>query len=59
MEFHAHVDASCITLGAVLTQEGGEGLDHPIVFASQRLSKEEKNYSTTEREGIAMVYSLQ
>lgn len=58
-EFHVHVDASCIALGAVLTQAGREGLDHPITFASQRLSKAEKNYSTTEREGLAMVYALQ
>ena len=43
VEFHVHVDASCITLGAMLTQEGGEGLDHPIAFASRRLSKAEKN----------------
>eukprot|EP00253_Pinus_taeda_P020636 PITA_20636 len=36
VEFHVHVDASCRALGAVLTQEGREGLDHPIVFASHR-----------------------
>ena len=48
-----------IALGAVLTQEGGEGLDHPIAFKSRRLSKAEKNYSTTEREGLAMVDVLQ
>ena len=59
VEFHVHVDASCIVLGALLTQEGGEGLDHPITFASQRLSKAENNYSTTEHEGLAMVYMLQ
>ena len=59
VEFHVHVDALCIALGAVLIQEGGEGLDHPIVFTSRRLSKAEKNYSTTEHEGLAMVYALQ
>eukprot|EP00253_Pinus_taeda_P031233 PITA_31233 len=42
---------SCIVLGMVLTQEGAEGNDHPIAFASRRLSKAEKNYSTTEQEG--------
>lgn len=57
-EFHVHVDMSCITLGAVLTQNGGEGLDHPIAFASRRLSKSEKNYFTTKCEGLAMVYAL-
>lgn len=43
----------------MLTQEGREGLDHPIAFASQRLSKAKKTYSTIEREGLAMVYALQ
>jgi len=58
-EFHVHVDTLCIALGTVITQDGGEGLDHPIAFASHRLSKAEKNYSTIEREGLAMVYALQ
>jgi hypothetical protein len=34
-------------------------LDHPIAFASRKLSDSERNYNTTEREGLAMVYSLQ
>lgn len=34
-------------------------MDHPIVFASQRLSKVEKNYSTTKHKELAMVYALQ
>jgi len=58
MEFHVHVDMSCIALGAVLTQAGRGELDHPIAFTSRRLSKAEKNYSTTKREGLAMVYTL-
>lgn len=58
IEFHVHVDASCIALGVVLTQEGAEGIDHLIAFASRWLSKAEKNYSTTEHEGLAMVYML-
>ena len=59
MEFHVNVDASCIVLGAVLMQEGAEGVDHPIAFTSQKLSKAKKNYSTTEREGLAIIYVLQ
>jgi len=47
-EFHVHVDASCIALEVVLTQVGGEGFNHPITFTSRRLSKAEKNYSTTK-----------
>lgn len=58
-EFHVHIDASCIVLGAVLTQSSEGEMDHPIAFVSRKLSKAEKNYSTTEREGFAMVYTLQ
>jgi len=58
-EFHVHVDASCIALGVVLTQAGRGELDHPIAFASRRLSKAEKNYSTTESKWLVMVYMLQ
>ena len=47
-EFHLHVDASCTVLGAVLMQAGEGEMDHPIAFASRKLSKYEKNYNTTE-----------
>jgi hypothetical protein len=57
-EFHVHVDASSIALGVVLSQPGEGDIDHPIAFASRKLSISEKNYTTTEREGLAMVYAL-
>jgi len=46
-------------LGIVLAQSGEGNIDHPIAFASRKLSTAEKNYTTTEREGLAMVYALQ
>ena len=58
-EFHVHVDASCIALGAVLTQAKEREMDHPIAFMSRKLSKAENNYSATEREGLVMVYAHQ
>jgi len=58
-EFHVHVDASCIVLGVILTEASEGELDHPVAFASRKLSKAEKNYLMTKREGLAMVYSLQ
>ena len=58
-EFHVHVDASSVVLGVVLVHPGDDDLDHPIDFASQKLSFIEKNYTTTECEGLAMVYALQ
>jgi hypothetical protein len=57
--FHVHVNASAITLRAILAQPGVGDLDHPIAFASRKLSYSEQNYNTTEREGLAMVYALQ
>ena len=58
-EFHVHVNASCITLGVVLAQSGEGNIDHPIAFASRKLSTTENNYTMIEREGLAMVYALQ
>jgi len=57
--FHVHVDATSIALGIILAQLGDGAIDHPIAFASRKLSSEERNYTTTEREGLAMVYALQ
>jgi hypothetical protein len=58
IEFHVHVDASGITRGAILVQPGEGNMDHPIYFSSQNLAQDEHNYTTTEREGIDMVYVL-
>ena len=58
-DFHVHVDASCIDLGVVLAQSGEGNIDHPIAFASRKLSTVEKNYTMIEQEGLAMVYALQ
>jgi hypothetical protein len=57
-EFHVHVDASGIALGAVLTQPREGDIDHPIIFARRKLSDSYHNYNITEREGLAMVYVL-
>jgi hypothetical protein len=57
-EFHVHVDASSIALGAVLAQPGTGDIEHPLAFASRKLSTTETNYTTIEREGLAKVYAL-
>ena len=57
-EFHVHVATSSIALGVVLVQPGEGDMDHPIAFDSKKLSFAEKNYMTTEREGLVMVYVL-
>jgi hypothetical protein len=54
-----HVNASSISLGDVLAQRGTRDIDHPLSFDSRKLSTTEINYTTTKREGLAMVYALQ
>lgn len=34
-------------------------MDHPVHYASRKLSTAERNYTKTEREALGMVYSLQ
>lgn len=53
LPYDLHTDASNVGLGAVLVQSG-----RPISFASRTLSDAERNYSTTERECLAIVWSL-
>ena len=57
-EFILQTDASCEGLGAVLLQEEN-GVKHPIAFASKKLLPRECNYSTIEREALAIVWGVQ
>ncbi|KAL6730064.1 hypothetical protein Aduo_001060 [Ancylostoma duodenale] len=56
--FRIHTDASYYGLGAVLSQEGEDGLQHPVFFASKGLSKSEKGYHITDLEALAVVFAL-
>jgi hypothetical protein len=42
-EFHVHVDASSIVLGEIWTQPEEGDIDHPMEFASRKLSDLEQN----------------
>lgn len=55
--FQIHTDASSVGIGSVLVQEI-DGVEHPVAFHSRLLSKTERNYSTTERELLAVVDSV-
>lgn len=56
---HVHTDALNVSLGVVLAQTRDKNIDYPIYFVNKKLSTIERNYTTTEHESLAMVYSLQ
>jgi len=56
--FHVATDASDVGLGAVLYQLDDGGRARPIQFLSRTLLGAEKNYTVTEREGLAIVTAV-
>ena len=54
--FNLTTDASGYAIGGVLSQ-GPIGKDLPIAYASRLLNSAEQNYSTIEKECLAIVYS--
>ena len=50
-------DASNYALGAVLVQREGPE-EHPVEYASCLLSVAERNYTTTEREVLVVVWAV-
>ncbi|GFX66178.1 retrovirus-related Pol polyprotein from transposon 297 [Trichonephila clavipes] len=56
--FIIRTDASSYALGAVLLQVASPTDEQPVEYASRFLSSAEKNYLTTEREALAVVWAL-
>jgi hypothetical protein len=56
--FTVQCDASAYAIGGALTQyyDGGE---HVIAYLSRALTEQEKNYTATEREALAVIYCLE
>jgi len=55
--FDVTLDASGWCFSAILWQEDGEVGKKPIYFGSRQMSAAERNYTTTEREALAVVYA--
>ena len=53
--FIIHVDANDLGLGAVLMQESTEKLEHLIGYFSQKFNSSQRNYSTNEKEVLALI----
>lgn len=58
-QFKLAVDASDVAVGAVLLQEDKDGVDHPICYFSKKFKTNQRNYSTVEKERLALVLALQ
>ncbi|GET00072.1 enzymatic polyprotein; endonuclease; Reverse transcriptase, putative [Rhizophagus clarus] len=56
--FLLFTDTSITALGAVLEQEQEDGLRHPIAYASRSTSESEQNYSSTELECAAVIWTV-
>lgn len=58
LPFILTTDASNFALGAVLSQIQ-DNIEKPIAFGSRTLNKAEENYSTTEKEALAIIWAVE
>ena len=57
LPFKVMCEANDFTIGAVLGQRK-DGKPHVIYYASKTLNAEQRNYTTTEKELLAVVFAL-
>ena len=57
--FKLYIDASDVGLGVVLMQEDNQGKDRVICYEAKTLLSAEKNYHTTEKECLAVMWTMQ
>ena len=57
--FKLVVDVSEVASGSALLQEDKVGVDHPVCYYSKNFNKSELNYSTIEKECLALVLAIQ
>ena len=57
--FYMNCDASDVSIGSILYQEDEEGNHQVISFASRTLNKCERNYHTTEKELLSIVFACE
>lgn len=59
LPFLVQCDASDRGMGVVLSQVNEKGEEHPVVYASRKLTSREQAYSTTEKECACLVWALE
>ena len=52
------IDASDIGAGGIVVQEDSHGVEHPVGYFSKKFLKHQKNYSTIEKETLALLLAL-
>ena len=57
--FKLAVDASDLGAGAVLFQADSNDIDHPVSYFSKKFNRHQRNYSTVEKECLALILALQ
>ena len=57
--FGLAIDASDHGAGAVLLQTGDDDVEHPVAYFSKKFNIHQNNYSTLEKETLALVLALQ
>ena len=57
LPFVLRTDASNTAVGAILLQYH-DGIAHPVAYASRKLLERESNYSTIERECLAIIFGI-
>ena len=56
--FKIQVDASDTGCGGVLLQESVDGIDQPVAYFSKKFNRHQVNYSTIEKETLALILVL-
>ncbi len=58
LEFHVHIDMSNLVIDDMLAQNPIKKYNQLIVYMFQLLNNAKKNYTTTKREALVMVYTF-
>lgn len=59
VSFSLQVDASANGAGAVLIQADDAGIEHPVSYFSKKFNRCQRNYSTIEKEALALLLAIQ
>ncbi|PIK33572.1 hypothetical protein BSL78_29612 [Apostichopus japonicus] len=58
ISFSMTIDASDVGVGAVLFQEDDQKVEHPVIYFSKKLNQSQRNYSTIDKEALALILSV-